>query len=167
MLPWLLRGFFALVVFGLALAALGSASLLERPAPTPVVIEAAAAPRTQTPMPAAPTYTPEPFIQRITSRISRETQVPYPTATPFSDGFAHVSVVDFGYMPSVIRIRPGQTVVWRNDGREEHDVWASDWYSGALEPTFEYRQTFGLAGTYNYRCSIHPDMVGAVIVLDQ
>lgn len=58
----------------------------------------------------------------------------------------------------------GQTVVWRNDGREEHDVTGDDWHSGQMEPTTEYRQIFGVIGTFAFRCSIHPDMVGTLIV---
>ena len=75
-----------------------------------------------------------------------------------------VEVFDFGYMPSVIRIKAGQTVVWQNGGRELHDVTGDDWHSGPIEPSTEFRYTFGLEGAFNYRCSVHPDMRGTVIV---
>ena len=162
MVSWLVRFSLALAAVALALLALAG-----RPSETPAAFApvATAEPTAEPPAPrAVPTATSEPFVERITSRIARETQVPYPTATPFADGFAHVSEVDFGYMPSVIRIRPGQTVVWRNDGREEHDVVGDDWHSGQMEPMTEYRLTFGSVGSFGYRCSIHPDMTGTVIV---
>jgi plastocyanin len=156
MLPWLIRGVLAVGVLVVALAALGSRS----PA------QPAAAPPAATPglAPAPPTPTVEPFVQRVVSRVARETPGPFPTSTPLPDGAALVSMVDFGYMPGIIRIRAGQTVVWRNDGREVHDATGDDWHSGPLEPTMEYRQTFGTPGMIPYRCTIHPDMVGTIIV---
>jgi plastocyanin len=105
-----------------------------------------------------PTQTP----QAITSIILRETLVPFPTATPGPSN--QVSVVDFSYMPTIVRINAGQTVTWRNDGTEQHDITGSDWHSGPLDPGYTYRLTFGIAGTYPYRCSIHLDMTGTVIV---
>ena len=103
-------------------------------------------------------------MQRVVSRVARETQAPFPTSTPLPSGAALVSIVDFGYMPGTIRVHPGQTVVWRNDGREEHDVTGDDWHSGPMEPTIEYRQTFGSPGTIKYRCTIHPDMTGIIVI---
>ena len=114
---------------------------------------------------ARPTVTSAPFVERIISRISRETPAPYPTATPPPAGFAFVNVVDFGYMPSVTRIHVGETVVWQNGGRELHDVTGEDdWHSGPIERMAEYRHTFGFEGSFAYRCSVHPDMRGTIIV---
>src|SRR5919199_5888689 len=135
MLPWLIRGVLAVGLLVVAVAALGSRSPAQQaaapPAPTPAVA------------PAPPTPTVEPFVQRVVSRVARETPAPFPTSTPLPNGTALVSIVDFGYIPGPNRIHAGQTVVWRNDGREEHDVTGDDWHSGPMEPTIEYRQTFG------------------------
>jgi plastocyanin len=57
-------------------------------------------------------------------------------------------------------------VVWSNGGRELHDVTGEDWYSGPVEPPATYRHTFGFPGRFAYRCSVHPDMLGTVIVAD-
>ncbi|HEY1297346.1 MAG TPA: hypothetical protein VGJ60_30065 [Chloroflexota bacterium] len=112
-----------------------------------------------TPVPRA-TQTPQPII----SIIVRETPAPYPTSTPLPANQPAVSIVDFSYFPGTLRIKAGQSVMWRNDGNEEHDVTGEDWHSGLLDPTYTYRLTFGVPGTYAYRCSIHLDMTGAVIV---
>jgi plastocyanin len=125
--------------------------------------------RDLTPTAEPPTPRPSPTREvesgRIISRITRETPAPYPTSTPIPEGMAIVSVVDFGYMPSVTRIQVGQTVVWRNGGRELHDVTGEDdWHSGPVEPTREYRHTFGFEGSFNFRCSFHPDMRGTIVV---
>jgi plastocyanin len=125
-------------------------SLASTPAPT-------APPPTLAPQ---PTQTP----QSITSIIVRETSVPFPTSTPRAANSPSVSIVDFSYFPGTLRIQAGQSVTWRNDGNEEHDVTGDDWHSGLLDPTYTYHLTFGLPGTYAYRCSIHLDMTGAVIV---
>jgi len=161
MVAWLIRGVLAVGILIIGLLALASRPA-DSPAPT-----AAGAPPLSTPAgvpPTAPTPTAEPFVQRVVSRVARETQAPFPTSTPLPNGAALVSIVDFGYMPGTIRVHPGQTVVWRNDGREEHDVTGDDWHSGPMEPTIEYRQTFGTVGTFTYRCSIHTDMTGIIVI---
>jgi plastocyanin len=161
---WIIRGALAIGALALVFAALGSRPAAEalQPAPTStamvVLLQEVATPR--------PTATGEPIVERIISRIARETQAPYPTSTPVPAGLAFVNVVDFGYMPSVTRIHVGETVVWSNGGRENHDVTGDDdWHSGPIEGPVEYRHTFGFEGTFNYRCSVHLDMRGTIIVL--
>jgi hypothetical protein len=157
---WLLRGalFLGVVAFGwLALASPRSERSDSAPTAAPTAVVAPTTP----PLPAftpQPTQTPRP----ITSIIVRDTLAPYPTSVPPPAN--QVSVVDFSYMPGVVRITTGQTVTWRNDGTEQHDVTGSDWHSGPLDPGYTYHLTFGIAGTYAYRCSIHLDMTGSVIV---
>jgi plastocyanin len=154
-LAWLLRGILLLGIIAVGLIALVGAR--PQPGGVPTV-----APTT----PPLPTFTPQPTQtpRPITSIIVRQTQEPYPTSTPFPSGLATVSIVDFSFMPTTMRISPGQSVLWRNDGTEQHDVTGSDWHSGPLDPGYTYRLTFGLAGNYTYRCSIHLDMTGTVLV---
>jgi plastocyanin len=158
-LAWLLRGILLLGIVSLALVALVAA----RPQPAPAVAAAPTVAPTTPPLPTLaprPTQTPRP----ITSIIIRQTQETYPTSTPFPSGLATVSIVDFSFMPGTMRIRSGQSVLWRNDGTEQHDITGSDWHSGPLDPGYTYRLTFGIAGAYAYRCSIHLDMTGSVVV---
>jgi plastocyanin len=146
---WLVRAVLAMGVLILVFAALGS-----RPTAEPATPAAQAS------------ATGEPYVERVVSRIARETPLPYPTATPLPDGQTVVSIVDFAYMPSQVRIHVGQTVVWRNDGRESHDVTGTDdWHSGPIEAPVTYRHTFGFAGTFTYRCSVHLDMQGTIVVV--
>lgn len=165
MVTWLIRGLLGVAIMVLVVLALGSQTVAPAAEPTlapvPTTVVAIA-----TPVPTPrPTATTAPFVERIISRVSRETQVPYPTNTPLPANLGVVSVVDFGYLPSVIRIHVGQDVVWQNGGRELHDVTGEDdWHSGPIEPSTEYRRTFGFEGAFNYRCSVHPDMRGTVIV---
>ena len=163
---WLLRGGVALGALALVFAALGSRSAAEAPPPPPPPSPTAIVVEIQEVATPHPTATSEPVVERIVSRIARETQAPYPTSTPVPAGFAFVNAVDFAYLPSVTRIHVGETVVWRNGGRENHDVTGDDdWHSGPIEGPVEYRHTFGFEGTFNYRCSVHLDMRGTIIVL--
>jgi hypothetical protein len=107
--------------------------------PTPL---AAAAPDAPAPTLAArPTQTPQP----ITSNIVRDTLASYPTSTPPPANQPAVSILDFSYFPGILRIKTGQSGIWRNDGTEQHDVTGSDWYSGPLDPTYTHWLTFGLS----------------------
>ena len=153
-IAWLIRGVLAVGVVVLVFAALGSRPAAEQPLPIPT-------------LPALlPTATSEPYVERIISRVARETPLAYPTATPVPDGMTFVSIVDFAYMPSQVRIHVGQTVVWHNDGRESHDVTGNDdWHSGPIEAPVMYRHTFGFVGTFSYRCSVHLDMQGTIVVV--
>jgi plastocyanin len=164
---WLIRAALGLGMVLLLVAALGTRQGTGEPQPTatPVVVQAAqAAPPTVTRVP-APTLTTQPFVERIISRISRDTPAPYPTSTPQPTDTAFVNIVDFGYLPGVTRIHVGQTVVWTNGGRELHDVTGDDdWHSGPIEPPMDFRHTFGFAGMFNYSCTVHRDMHGTVIV---
>jgi hypothetical protein len=171
MVTWAIRILLAAGAVVVLIAALGSRRATEQvvttATPVPIATVVVVLPPTLTPVPTLrPTITPEPFVERITSRISRETPAPYPTATPPPAGFAFVNVVDFGYMPSVTRIHVGETVVWQNGGRELHDVVGGrdEWHSGPIESMAEYRRVFGFEGTFGYRCSVHPDMRGTIIV---
>jgi plastocyanin len=164
MLAWVIRGLLIVGAIGVVVLMLGSRPSAEQPPPTatPAVVVQLVSTRPSTPQ---PTATSAPIVERIISRIARDTPAPYPTSTPVPAGLAFVNVVDFGYMPSVTRIRVGQTVVWQNGGRELHDVTGDDdWHSGPIESPTTYRHTFGFEGTFTYRCSVHPDMRGTIIV---
>jgi plastocyanin len=164
MLAWFVRGLLIVGAVAVVVLMLGSRPTAEQPQPTAtpvVVVQVVATPRPSV----QPTATSAPFVERIISRLARETPGPYPTSTPVPAGLAFVNVVDFGYMPSVTRIHVGQTVVWQNGGRELHDVTGDDdWHSGPIEAPTAYRHTFGFEGTFTYRCSVHPDMRGTIIV---
>lgn len=82
-----------------------------------------------------------------------------------------VEVTDSSFTPTELRIRPGDTVVWRNTGGL-HNVVADDlgFRSGAPSSArFTFRHTFERDGTYPYFCEAHGGaggigMAGRVIV---
>jgi plastocyanin len=78
------------------------------------------------------------------------------------------SLVDFRFSPTVVTVTTGSEVHWTNNTAAPHTV-TSDlgdtdpWDSGVVST--EYTRTFNVLGTHNYHCSIHPGMVGSVVVL--
>lgn len=84
---------------------------------------------------------------------------------------AVIEVKNMSYSPAQVIIEKGQTVQWRfDDSGLPHDVVGEGAVEGELkselltEGTYEY--TFDEAGTFDYHCTPHPMMVGAVVVTE-
>lgn len=75
-----------------------------------------------------------------------------------------VSIVDFTYTPANITVEEGTTVVWTNIDAVEHTVTGDVFTSEVLNPGDSFVYTFEEAGTFDYFCSIHPQMTGEVTV---
>ncbi len=78
-----------------------------------------------------------------------------------------VRIVDFAFEPPTITIKPGTTVVWTNDGPTQHTTASKEgnvWESQILEQSDVFRYQFERSGTYPYWCTLHPSMLGTVIV---
>jgi plastocyanin len=72
---------------------------------------------------------------------------------------------NLAFTPAKIETAVGTTVAWTNDDQLAHSVTADDgsWDSGLIEPGSTWRRTFDKPGTYNFHCTPHPFMKGAVI----
>jgi hypothetical protein len=160
------RGVLALAVLGVALLA-----MWQSPARQPVASQAALPTQAAEPT-GVPTRVPLPTLgpEMVISRIVRETPTPAEllVATPPSD--PRVFVVDFGYQPGRMQVSVGTRVTWLNAGHDGHDVTGNGpggaWRSGPLAPTEQYARQFGIVGTYDYACTVHPEMRGQVQVVD-
>jgi plastocyanin len=78
-----------------------------------------------------------------------------------------VRIADFAFLPRTVRAKVGQKVKWEHqDAGVTHTVTAVDraFRSGDLEEGEEFSHVFPAAGTFAYRCGIHPDMRGTVKV---
>ena len=73
---------------------------------------------------------------------------------------------DFMFAPTSLTIKAGSTVTWTNHDEEPHTVVSDSglFRSGALDTNQSFSFRFEKPGTYRYLCSIHPRMVGTVIV---
>jgi len=80
---------------------------------------------------------------------------------------AKVEIKHFAFAPEVLTVTAGTRVIWTNRDDEPHIVvsagnrFAS---SKAMDTDETYATVFDKPGTYAYFCSIHPHMVGTVIV---
>lgn len=79
---------------------------------------------------------------------------------------AQVVMKDIAFDPPVIAIQTGTTVTWSNEDSVTHTVTATGgaFDSGRQDPGKNFGYTFNSAGTYDYACTIHPQMKGQVIV---
>ena len=78
-----------------------------------------------------------------------------------------VRIADFAFVPRTVRAKVGQKVKWEHqDAGVTHSIVALDggFRSGELKEGDEFSHLFQRAGTFAYRCGIHPDMRGAVKV---
>jgi plastocyanin len=79
---------------------------------------------------------------------------------------AAVAIDNFAFTPPAITVPAGATVTWTNDDDIPHTVRAVDgsFHSKAMDTADSYSFTFTKPGVYSYFCSLHPKMVGKVIV---
>jgi plastocyanin len=78
-----------------------------------------------------------------------------------------VSMKDIKFNPGTVTIKAGGKVTWTNDDSVGHDVTADDFESGSpggIDGGSTFSHTFKKPGTYDYVCSVHPGMKGAVKV---
>lgn len=77
-----------------------------------------------------------------------------------------VRVDNFTFAPDTLTVPVNSTVTWVNKDDIPHVIASSDgvFKSKALDTDQKYSYTFTKAGTYSYFCSIHPKMVGKIVV---
>jgi plastocyanin len=74
------------------------------------------------------------------------------------------------YNPNLIEIKVGDTVTWINNDSSPHTVTSSsssndsNFDSGVLRNGEAFSFTFDKEGQYSYFCTLHPSMVGTVVV---
>jgi plastocyanin len=80
------------------------------------------------------------------------------------NGGPTVTVQDMAYTPETLTVQAGTTVTWVwNDGAIAHDVRGDGFRSKVVsEGTFGHR--FDQPGTYDYVCTLHPNMTGTIEV---
>lgn len=125
-----------------------------RPVPTAAPPSAGTAASDATPTPAAAATGPTPVD---------------PGASPSQTALATPSAVDIAeraYAPADVAIWTGGTVEWTNRDGEGHTVTALDgaFDSGLMAGGMTYARTFEMPGTFEYTCTIHPEMRGRVTV---
>jgi plastocyanin len=76
------------------------------------------------------------------------------------------------YNPNLIEIKVGDTLTWKNDDSSPHTVTSSSdnnniitFDSGVLMRGETFSFTFDMEVEYPYFCTLHPNMIGTVVVI--
>lgn len=93
------------------------------------------------------------------------------TASPTAggaEGAVTVQIANLAFSPATAQAATGETVTWTNDDSVPHTVTADDgsFDSGILDPGASFSRTFDQAGTFPYKCALHPQMQAEVVVGD-
>jgi plastocyanin len=79
-----------------------------------------------------------------------------------------IKIDNYSFSPGDVTVPLGTTVTWTNQDETPHTVVAQDgahsFRSGGLDTDDKFSYTFDKAGTYVYICSVHPYMIGKIIV---
>ena len=76
-------------------------------------------------------------------------------------------LTNWHYDPAQVTVPAGSTVVWVNQGKEDHTVTADDhsFDSGYKKQGASWQRAFPRPGKYAYHCAPHPWMKGTVVVV--
>jgi plastocyanin len=79
---------------------------------------------------------------------------------------AEVRVDNFTFSPPTLTVTAGTTVTWVNGDDIPHTIAAKDrsFRSKTLDTDGRFSFTFMTPGQYDYFCSLHPHMVGKIVV---
>jgi len=79
---------------------------------------------------------------------------------------AAIRIENFKFEPARLEIAAGDTVTWSNGDDELHAVVSDDgsFRSGGIDGDATFAHTFEKPGTYAYRCALHPQMSGTIVV---
>jgi plastocyanin len=111
------------------------------------------------------------FALAATAACSSVQNIPVQSASGSSDSpppggpvAATVTLIHTSFAPAVVAINAGQTVEWKwDDGQVPHNV-TFDTFHSSTKIAGTYFHTFNTPGVYYYRCTIHINMVGTVVV---
>ena len=81
---------------------------------------------------------------------------------------SRITIKDFSFGPATVTLPTGTKLTWVNKDEEPHKVVSVDdiFKSTAIDTDGEFSFVFNKPGTYKYYCSVHPRMVGTIVVED-
>jgi plastocyanin len=79
---------------------------------------------------------------------------------------AAVEIKNLHFVPETLTIAAGTTVTWKNDDGNPHTVTDRGrvFRSAGLDTGDTFSYTFATPGEFTYSCTIHPMMVGRIVV---
>ena len=107
------------------------------------------------------------------SQASTQSQPSQPSSTQANNSASEsnsVTINNFAFSPPNITVKKGDSVTWTNKDTVPHTVTENDNQQGPNSSTLssgeKYSFTFNTVGTFQYHCTIHPDMKGTVVVTE-
>lgn len=95
---------------------------------------------------------------------SRATMASPPSATAAGQD-ASVEMRDYEFSPAKLTVGRGTEVTFRNVGNAPHTATSTSFDSGEISAGQTFAQRFDAPGTFEYRCELHPRMIGAIEVV--
>ena len=79
---------------------------------------------------------------------------------------ATVEIDNFAFAPETLTVTAGTTVTWKNADDSPHRIGDQNgtFKSAALDTDDTFSHTFAAPGEYPYICTMHPYMVGKIVV---
>ena len=79
---------------------------------------------------------------------------------------ATIKIDNFTFAPATLTVTAGTTVTWKNEDDSPHRIGDNNgtFKSAALDTDDTFSHTFATPGEYPYICTIHPYMVGKIVV---
>jgi plastocyanin len=85
---------------------------------------------------------------------------------PVQASAVEIRIDNFSFAPAALVVRKGTQITWTNRDDVPHTVVEDDkaFKSSVLDTDEKFTITTNKPGTYKYYCSIHPKMMGKVVV---
>lgn len=83
---------------------------------------------------------------------------------PSAETSLNIFIRDSQFIPNASAMPLGSKITWRNEDNIAHNIEGEGWSSGDLAPGQSFSKTLDAAGNYQYRCIIHPDTKGYIII---
>jgi plastocyanin len=79
---------------------------------------------------------------------------------------ATIEIDNFAFAPATLTVTAGTTVTWKNEDDSPHRIGDQNgtFKSAALDTDDTFSHAFTAPGEYPYICTIHPYMVGKIVV---
>lgn len=84
-------------------------------------------------------------------------------ATTVPTAKATVAIKDDVFEPTEVEVAKGDAITWKWEGKNPHNV-AGPGFKSKIQTSGSFTKAFAKAGTFDYRCEVHPTMEATVTV---
>jgi plastocyanin len=101
------------------------------------------------------------FVLSLHAQQAQQAAQPAPAAAATFT----VVIEHYGFTPKRLVVPQGAIVTWTNRDGIRHDATAvGQWTTGLILPGQTGSITASSPGTFQYKCTVHPDMTGTLVV---